>query len=155
MKRTLTATLALATLGAAFAVPSEAAKPKPKPKPIKGSYSVRLVPDPTPNATNQVGETACNPYVAQTQDSRPFTLPAAGSFQVVLDSVDPTKGGAPVGPDWDLYVYDNGGLLGSATSPYAHEEVIVSVKKKTPVRIVVCNLNGAPDATVNYTFTYK
>jgi hypothetical protein len=82
-------------------------------------------------------------------------LPAAGSFQVKLSSEDPTKGAAPAGADWDLYVYDNGGLLGSSTSPYAAEEVLVSVKKKTPVRIVVCNLTGLPDADVNYTFTYK
>ena len=149
-----TAVLVTATLLAAGStVPAFAAKPKPKP--IKGSYAVTLVPDPVPQVTAQAGTSGCNPYVAQLKDTHAFTVPAAGKLSVVLDSQDPSKGAAPVGLDWDLYVFDATGEAGSSHGGTAHEEVDLSLKKKTPLTFVVCNVGGAPQATVTYTFTYK
>ncbi len=155
MNRRLIVPLAVLTVAALSAVPSHAA-PKKKPAPIKGTYSVTLLPDPSPNAGAQSGAfSACNPFITQTTDSHPFTVPAAGTLSVVLDSVDPTKGGAPAGPDWDLYIDDAQGEVASSHGATAHEEAVAGFKKKTDLKFVVCNLNGAPTATVSYTFTYK
>lgn len=155
MNRRLTVPLAVLTVAALGVVPSQAA-PKKKPAPITGSYTITMAPDPTPDVGSLGGQfQGCNPFVSQTTDKHPFTAPAAGVLTVVLDSQDPTKGGAPAGPDWDLYLKDSTGEVGSSHGPTAHEEAVAKLKKKTDLTFVACNLNGAPTATVTYTFTFK
>jgi hypothetical protein len=147
----VTAALTVAVLGALPSQAATKAKPKPKPKPITGSYALTLVPDPSPNVTNVANKPGCG-VVPQGQDKHGFTVPAAGTLRVVLDSPDPT--GKKV-TDWDLYLLDTDGILSSSTGATSHEEVAEAFSRKTAVTIWVCNLVGAPNGTVSYTFTYK
>ena len=156
MNRRVTVPLALLTVAALGIVPAQAAKPKPKPKPIKGSYSVTLVPDVSPNVVAQTGATPVCGTLAPSMDKHPFTVPAAGTLSVVLDSPDPTKGAYPAGPDWDLWLLDAAGdTIDGSHGGTAHEQVATKFKKKTPLTILVCNINGEPTGNISYTFTYK
>ena len=147
--------VALLAAAAVTTVPAHAAT-KPKPKPIKGSYTVTLVPDPTPNATNTIGKDGCTGVSPKGVDNHAFKVPAAGKLNVVLDSPDPT--GAPgglAGTDWDLYLLDSDGIIvDSSHGGTSHEETVDKFKKAQKLTIQVCNLAGQPDATVTYTFTY-
>jgi len=155
MRRSLTTAVAVLTVATLAAVPSQAAVKK-KPKPIKGSYTLQLPPDPTPNVfINAPGAPdGCLGVLPVSIDNHPFTVPAAGTLKVVLDSVSPIPDN-PAGPDWDLWLYDSSGFLAGSHSATDHEEVVLKFKKKTPVTFQVCNLTGTPDATVSYTFTYR
>jgi len=156
MNRRLLVTLAVATASAsALSLPSQAAvKAKPKPKPIKGSYTVTLLPDPSKEATTEAGMDGCSGLSPAAVDRHAFTAPAAGTLTVHLSSPNPA-GSTPAGFDWDLYTYDASGLLSSSDGATGTEETVDGFKKKTPVTIEVCNLDGEPSATVTYTFTYK
>ena len=152
MSRRPVVALALLVAAAASTVPAHAAAKKPKP--IKGSYTVTLLPDPTPNATNLVGKDGCG-VLASGQDKHPFTVPAKGTLNVVLDSVNPVPDNPAGGTDWDLYVLDSdGAIMDSSTGGTAHETTTDKFKKKSSVTFWVCNLAGAPSGTVSYTFTY-
>ena len=151
MNRRLTVPLVVLTVAALGSVPAQAAKAKPKPKPIKGSYDLTLVMDPTTEATASV-EDGCSKLSPAGYDDHAFTVPAKGTLDVKLVGDDPTGGSAF---DWDLYVYDAEGLVGSSHGATATEEVFATFKKKTPLVFTVCNLIGTPSGTVTYTFTYK
>ena len=156
MNRRLISAVALLAAAALSAAPAHAAtKKKAKPKPIHGSYHVTTTPNPTLEATDELpGAESCNDVVPAGVDDHPFTIPAAGTLQVVLQGADPSGRGAPV-PDWDLYLIDSdGSVLDSSNGAGAHEETTDKFKKKQKVTIKVCNLVGTPDATVSYTFTY-
>jgi hypothetical protein len=143
--------LTVAVLGALPSQAATKAKPKPKPKPITGGYSLTLLPDPSPNVTNTAGRPGCG-VLPQAQDKHAFTVPAAGTLRVVLDSPDPTKQKLT---DWDLYLLDPDGIRTSSKGGTSHEEIVEPFKAKTPVTFWVCNLAGQPSGTVTYTFTYK
>lgn len=49
----------------------------------------------------------------------------------------------------------DGSEASAADSPAGTEEAAMKVKRKTAITIDACNLNGFPNATVSYTFTYK
>lgn len=153
MHRRLTvATATLAALSLGSAVPALAAKPKPKP--ITMTYKVQLVPDYSINESMSPG---CAALIPQAQDKRAIQLPAKGTLKVVLDGEQlPTPALPQVGKgDWDLYVLDaNGDISSEATSPETHEETLDKVKGKTSMSIWVCNLAGATNGTVTWTFTY-
>ncbi len=154
MHRRLTVTFAVAAVATtALTLPSQAAVKK-KPAPIKGSYTVNLVPDPTKEATSLTAD-GCSGLSPAAVDRHAFTVPAAGTLEVTLEGDDPAKGSAPAGFDWDLYTYDASGLLGASDGATAAEQTVDNFKKKTPVTIEVCNLDGLPDAVISYTFTYK
>jgi hypothetical protein len=147
-RRPLAAVAALAALAVAV-VPAQAATKKPKP--IKGSYELTLPPDPTGQTAAVLGE-GCTGVVPPSQDKHPFTVPARGRFDIVLDSPDPTGAGVT---DWDLYLLDaDGAIVSSSTSEFSHEQLSLKLKKKQGLTIWVCNLLGQPSGTVRYTFTY-
>jgi hypothetical protein len=152
VNRRLTSCAALLAVAALSTAPAHAAtKKKAKPKPIDKTYTVSLLPDPTLEASGQIGD-GCASLNPASQDKHPFTVPAAGTLKVVLDSADPTGTG---NTDWDLYVLDSdGSILDSSHGGSSHEETLDKFKKKNPVTIWVCNLIGQPDGTVHYTFTY-
>jgi hypothetical protein len=156
VNRRLTTCAALVAVAALSAVPAGAATKKAKPKPIRGSYHLTTNPNPTMEGTDELpGADSCNDVVPVGVDNHPFTIPAAGTLQVVLQGADPSGGAAPVGPDWDLYLIDSdGSVLDASNGGGAHEETLDKFKKKQNVTIQVCNLLGSPDATVSYTFTY-
>jgi hypothetical protein len=137
----LVATLAAAGLAAAPAHASGA-------KVIKGSYDVTLTPDPSLEAS-----TACEALVPSAVDNHPLTVPRAGILSVVLDSPDPTGTG---NTDWDLEILDADGAVNSSSEGgSSHEEATAKYKKGQQITNQVCNLAGAPNGTVSYTFTPK
>lgn len=151
MSRRSLVAVTLIAAAAVTTVPASAAKAKPKP--IRVSYTVTLLPDPTPNATNTIGKEGCG-VLPQGQDKHAVKIPAAGKLKVVLDSPNPTGNGT-AGTDWDLYVLDSDGtVLDSSHGGTSHEETEDKFKKKSAVTIWVCNLAGEPSGTVTYTFTY-
>jgi hypothetical protein len=153
VNRRLTSCAALLAVAALSAVPAQAATKK-KPKPIKGTYHLTTNPNPTVEVTGFVNE-GCDQTVPGGADNHPFTIPAAGTLTVVLEGADPTGGGAPAGPDWDLFILDSdGSILDESGTAGSREETTDRFKKKQTVTIQACNLMGIPDATVSYTFTY-
>jgi hypothetical protein len=153
VNRRLTSLAALLAVAALSSAPAHAAtKKKAKPKPIHGSYTVTLLPDPTPNATNLAGMPGCTGVSPAAVDNHAFKVPAAGTLNVVLDSADPT---GTSNTDWDLYLIDtDGSVLDGSHGGTSHEEVTDKFKKGQPLTIQVCNLIGQPSGTVTYTFTY-
>lgn len=146
-----TAVLAVAALTlAGSAAPALAAKPKPKP--ITMTYKVQLVPDYSINEME-----GCASAIPAAQDKRAISLPAKGTLKVVLDGEQlPTPALPQVGKgDWDLYTLDaNGDVSSEGASPETHEETFDKVKGKTSMSIWICNLAGATNGTVTWTFTY-
>lgn len=142
----------LAAVAVGSSTPSLAAKRKPAP--IKGTYSVTLPPDPTANVlttAGQAGNCGLNPAA---QNKHAFTVPAAGVLKLTIDAQDP-KPGTPYVFDWDIYLLDAAGdNLADGNSSEAHEEIAQKFKKGQQVTFLACNLNGVPNATVGFTFTY-
>jgi len=154
MNRRLTASVALVAAAAVAVMPVQAATKK-KPKPIKGSYTVALPPDPTKEATSSAGIDGCSGLLPVSKDSHPFTAPAAGTLLVKLAPQTPDGKPSTIGLDWDLYLLQDGGVEASSDGASSHEEVFVKVRKKTAFAFDVCNLDGLPNATISYVFTYK
>jgi len=154
MSRRPAVAIALLTIAAVGVAPATAAT-KPKHKPIKGSYSVTLIPDPTQDATQEAKPGAsCAKVIPGSYDDHPFKVPAAGKLTVSLDAPSsmPTT---PVGPDWDLWIFDSSGQLVDAShGATAQEETTDKFKKATALVFEVCNLTGDTKGTVTYTFTY-
>jgi hypothetical protein len=153
--------LALIAAVSVGAVPAHAAT---KPKPIKGGYSLSLTPDPTQDVDGQLPDAdpkGCAKRIPNSWDRHEFTVPAAGTLQVVLDSPDPT--GTPnlgplgdTGTDWDLWILAPDGTgVDASHGATSHEMTTTKFKKKQKVVFEVCNLVGENKATVAYTFTYK
>jgi hypothetical protein len=117
-------------------------------KVLKGSYDLTLLPDPTLNVAD--GCNVANPAAA---DNHPLTVPSAGLLSVVLDSPDPTGTG---NTDWDLFILDADGSVNTGSAGgSSHEEASVKYKKGQQLTISVCNVAGAPQGTVSWTFTPK
>ncbi|MCU1674699.1 MAG: hypothetical protein JWN77_2812 [Frankiales bacterium] len=130
-------------------VPAHAAKPKV----VKGSYDVTKPPNPTLEATGVAADGCDSSPIPTGTDDHAFKVPAAGTLAITLDSKDPSGAGRT---DWDLYVLDaERNIINSSHGETSHEETIDKFKKAQPITIQVCNLAGAPDATVSYVFTYK
>lgn len=149
-RRATVVVAALACAGVATS-PSLAA-PKKKP-PITGTYKLQLPPDPTANVLSTAGQGGQCGLNTRAQDKHPFTVPAAGTLKLVIDSQDP-KPGTPYVFDWDVFLNDAQGELGAGNTGEAHDEIVMKFKKKSDVTFLACNLNGLPDATVTYSFTY-
>lgn len=145
-------TLAVATASATGAA-AKTAKKKPAPlKTMKGSYSVTLVPDPTMEAQGALGH-ICDNTDPESANSKAISLPGAGTLHVVLDSPDPT---GTNNTDWDLVVLDAAGNeIDHSDGSTSHEETYDPGLKKGKVTIKVCNLAGAPNGKVSYTYTYR
>lgn len=132
--------------------PSMAAKKKPAP--ITGTYGVTLVPDPTANVLSTAGRPGNCGLNPGAQNKHVFTVPAAGVLKLTIDAQDP-KPGTPYVFDWDIFLLDAAGAnLADGNSSEAHEEIAQKFKKGQQVTFLACNLNGVPNATVAYTFTY-
>ena len=146
---TSTAVLASTTLVAASAASAAPAK-KSKMKVKKGSYTVTALPDPTMDATHQVGKECFN-IDPESVDNHSLSLPGTGLIHIALDSPDPTGNKM----DWDLHLLDSkGNVIASSTGPTAHEEIdMPGVKGNVVIRS--CNLAGEPTATVSWTFNYR
>ncbi|HEX4655421.1 MAG TPA: hypothetical protein VH274_06750 [Mycobacteriales bacterium] len=142
---TATTAAAVATAGGAVAQSSGHGKTKV----LKGGYQLVLPPDPTMEATGQVGMECFNVDPASA-DNHPLTLPAKGTIKIDLASTDPTGN-----LDWDLYLLDaKGNTIGASNGSTSQEEVNARAGKGK-VTIRACNLMGQPTASVSYVFTFK
>jgi hypothetical protein len=141
---------ALAAVAAASVAPAHAATKK---KVTRGTYTVTANPNPTIEVTEEVSD-SCDQTVPGGADNHVLTVPGKGTLKVVLQGEDPTKGAAPVGPDWDLFILDSdGSQYDSSTGGGALESTTDKFKKKQKITIQACNLLGTPNATVSWTFT--
>lgn len=153
MRRTLAGAVLLLTAAGLTAVPSEAAPRKPKP--ITRTYAVQLPPDPTANVLSTAGQGGLCGLNEAAQHRHAFKAPAAGTLKLRLSAEDPAPG-TPYVFDWDVYVLDAvGDPVAEGTSSNAVEDVALKIKKAQQLVFLTCNLNGLPDATVSYTFTYR
>lgn len=146
--RTAVVTALVAVVAVGSATPSFAAKAKPKPKPIVGSFKATATPDPTSDVPAPVGKGKCAPKTPTARVTYAFTAPAAGTLHVALNNK----------LDWSADIRDADGSVetdSDGDKPTAAEAMDLSVKKKTPLVIGVCNDEGEPTLTVTYTFTYK
>ena len=152
MSRRPVVALALLTVAAVGLTPAHAATKKPKT--IKGSYALSLQPDPTQDVTGQATDpVGCAKVLPGSWDEHPFKVPGAGKLTVTLNG--PATPATPVGPDWDLWVFDSSGeLVDASHGETSHEETTDKFKKATGLVFEVCNLTGDTAGTVTYTFTY-
>lgn len=149
MRRHLAVAAAVALVAVSL-TSAEAATRKPAPK--HGSYTLTLLPDPTPNATNVVGMDGCSGVSPAGKDRHTLTIPARGTLKVVLDSPDPTGSGVT---DWDLYlVQPDGQVYDSSHGGTSHEEIVTKFKHAQKMFVDACNLAGQPSGTVTWVFTY-
>jgi hypothetical protein len=145
-------TVVTVAVAAVSATGASAKTAKPKYKTMKGSYSVTLVPDPTIEVEGQLGN-VCKAADPESANTHALSLPGSGTLHVVLDSPDPTGTG---NTDWDLRINDAAGNeIDSSDGATSHEETYDPGMHKGKVNIVVCNLAGAPNGTVSYTYTYR
>jgi hypothetical protein len=148
MSRRVALTTTALLVGALAISPAHAAGAKV----IKGTYKVSLTPDPTAEATGEVSD-GCTALLPSAVDNHALTVPGAGTLEIVLDAPDPA--GSPA-TDWDLWLLDpDGSINGGSNGATSHEELSTRFKKGQKVTIQVCNLAGAPDGTISYTFTPK
>jgi hypothetical protein len=149
-RRTLIAATALAFaasagLGQAFAAPA-----KHKPKPLKGTWSFTdTTPDPSGNA-NGSNDQHCDgklPAGPADVNAQTFKVKGKGSFSVTSHVVG----------DWAIQLKDAKGntITGDDVNPPDSEALAGVILKKGTYSVVLCNLEGAPTATADYTFTYR
>lgn len=150
MSRRLALTATTLMVAALAVAPAAHAGPA---KSMKGVYKVTLTPDPTLEATGQLGD-GCQALNPAAVDNHKLTVPGAGTLHVVLDSPDPTGTG---NADWDLWIMDSDGttVLDGSHGGSAHEETTDKFKKGQEVTISVCNLLGGSDGTVTFEFKGK
>ena len=120
------------------------------PKKFAGSYTVTLLPDPTPNAFHAAGNGNCFNLNPGAVDRRDLKVPGKGKLTITLDSPDPTGSGLT---DWDMYVTGDGEELGEGSGATSHEEVTMKFKKAQTISVAVCNLAGQPTGTVTYSLS--
>ena len=149
MRRAIVVAVSATAVAAVATAGSAVAQPAAKAKTLKGTYNVTLVPDPTMEATGQLGRHCANVDPASV-NNHPLTLPGKGTLTVALSSTDPTGN-----LDWDLYLLDaKGNVVGTSDSPSAQEQIVTRAGAGK-VTIRACNLMGQPSATVKYAFKYK
>jgi hypothetical protein len=149
-RRGTVAALSLAAIGVAGVVPAVAAPAKAKPKPLKGTWSFTdTTPDPSGNAESSdsmhcrgklpAGPADVNTHVLKVKRTGTFT---------VLSSV--------VG-DWAMELDDAKGniITGDDENPPSSEGIAGITLKKGTYKVVMCNLEGAPTASADYTFKYR
>jgi hypothetical protein len=148
MRRALVVAVSATAVAAVASAGSAVAQTASKTKTLKGGYSVTLVPDPTMEATGQLGKHCLNVDPAAV-DNHPLALPGKGMLTVALSSPAPNNN-----LDWDLYLLDaKGNVVGTSDSPGPQEQIITRAQGKVTIR--ACNLMGEPTASVKYTFKYK
>lgn len=143
-RHAIAATLVLAAVGTASFTPATAAT---KPKPFSGTkaYSDNT-PDPTGSATDGSDCSSMIPAPFPHETGFTINVPAPGKIKVAINNVG----------DWALEIRDpKGTVIGSADggTPQDIESATVKAKKAGKYTIIPCNLGGAPDVTVTYSYT--
>ena len=143
-RHAITATAVMVALGTVGLAPATAA---PKPKPFKGTKAYRdATPDPTGSATDGSDCSSLLPAPFPHETGFTLQIPGPGKLKVSIDNVG----------DWALEIRDpKGTIIGSADggTPQDIEMATVKAKKAGKFTIIPCNLGGAPDVIVTYSYT--
>jgi len=141
---------AVLALGAAGVGPAVASPAKAKPKPLKGTWSFTdTTPDPSGNAEGTEA-LHCNgklPAGPADVNAHAFKVKGTGVFTAI----------GHVTGDWAIQLQDAKGnvITGDDVNPPASESLAGITLKKGAYSLVLCNLEGAPTATADYTFKYR
>ena len=149
-RRGTTAALGMVAIAAAAATPALASPAKSKPKPLKGTWSFTdTTPDPSGNA-NSSEAMHCNgrlPASPADVNAHTFKVNGTGIFTAASHVVG----------DWSIQLRDAKGnvLTGDDVNPPASEGIAGMTLKKGTYSLVLCNLEGAPTATADYSLKYR
>lgn len=143
-RHAIAATAVIVALGTVSLTPAGAAKPKP----FSGSkaYTDATI-DPTGSAPDtSAGCDSLIPAPFPHETGFQISVPAPGKIKVALNNTG----------DWALEIRDPKGAV-IATSdggtPEIVESATVKAKKAGKYTIIPCNLGGAPNVTVTYSYT--
>lgn len=143
-RHAIAATAVLVALGTASLSPANAAT---KAKPFKGSQDYTdTTPDPTGSATDGSDCSSAIPGDPLKEKGFTVNIPAPGKLKVALNNTG----------DWALEIRDPKGTeIGSSDggTPQDIEMATVKAKKAGKYTIIPCNLGGAPNVTVTYSYT--
>ena len=143
-RHAITATAVMVALGTVSLAPATAA---PKPKPFKGTKAYQdATADPTGSATDGSDCSSLIPAPFPHETGFSINAPGPGKLKVSLNNVG----------DWAREIRDpKGTIIGSADggTPQDIEMATVKTKKAGKYTIIPCNLGGAPDVTVTYSWT--
>jgi len=139
---------AVLAMGAAGAAPAIAAPTAPKP--MKGTWSFTdTTPDPSGNAETGSNASHCSgklPSGPADVNGHTFKVKRAGTLTVESHVVG----------DWAIQLLDAKGnvITGDDVNPPASESLLMSLKKGS-YTLILCNLEGAPTASADYSFKYR
>lgn len=144
MRRTVVLTTGLAGITAlALAAPALAAPPKPFTQSVTFTDST---PDPSGN-TATGNENHCSGKLPK-ETPISVKIPGPGDVDVSLSSVT---------GDWALQIQDADGnvLAGDDVNPPGTEATSVRLKKAATIKVLPCNLAGAPTAKVTISYKFR
>ena len=150
-RRGTTAALSLVAIAAAAATPAFASPAKSKPKPLKGTWSFTdTTPDPSGNANTGSNASHCSgklPAGPADVNTHKFTVKGTGTFTAI----------GHVTGDWAIQLLDAKGnvITGDDVNPPASEAIAGMTLRKGTYSLLLCNMEGAPTATADYTFKYR
>lgn len=149
-RRGTVATLSILALAAAGVTPALAVAGKAKPKDLKGTWSfMDTTPDPSGNAQSSEAMHCEGKLPSSPADVNSQTLKVKGKGTLTVTS--------HVVGDWAIQLKDAKGNLvtGDDINPPQSESLAGIVLKKGTYALILCNLEGAPTATADYTFKYR
>jgi hypothetical protein len=144
MNRTLTCAVLVAAVAVSLGTSANAGPPKGFSKTVTFTDGT---PDPTGNA-NSGNDQHCSGKLPQ---EAPISVKVPGPGNVDIN-IDGFQG------DWALQVKDASGEViagDDVNPPSAFEATSVRLKKAATIQILPCNMEGTPQASVHYTYTYK
>jgi len=142
--------LALAAVGVAGVAPAIAGPANAKPKPLKGTWSFTdTTPDPSGNTASSNAMHCHGKLPASPADvnAQKLKVKGPGTLTVISHVVG----------DWGIELRDAKGntITGDDVNPPASEALAGVALKKGAYSLILCNLEGAPTATADYTFKYR
>ena len=143
--RTLVVVAVVATAAVGTALPSAAAPARPKNFTQQVTFT-DTTPDPSGNAESG-NENHCSGKLPQ-EAPISVKIPGPGDVDVTLSSVT---------GDWALQVKNAAGevLAGDDVNPPEAEATSVRLKKAGVIKVLPCNMAGAPTAKVTIKYSYR
>ena len=117
-----------------------------------GSYRVRVLPDPTVDASPYGGCGVANAWVVATEvgeSAKPIKVPAGKTLAVQL-TPDVQVFAGDEGMVWRLRLRVGGHEVARSSGPAWRTEVQYRARKTEEVWLLACNRTAYPDATVSY-----
>ena len=157
MRKALASLIALGLVASFAATPALAGKKTKKKitKTVSETIDVTAVPMPNYSSYTATATPGCTAGVEGVHKlTYPFEAPGAGNLTLSL---------AGFTGDWDLYVFDDAGVVinrsdqeqvGPTMAP-AEEKVEMALEKGRTYGLVICNWAGAPEATAQLEYVYS